>query len=81
MIMVTVSTYFGNWQCEKDFCLALATEKIIEMATGDTPVRHWWANVTDSQTGELLYQCFWQKGMLHTWSAETNTEDEMILFL
>lgn len=81
MIMVTVSTYNGSWQCEEDFCLALATQKISEMAAGDTPVRHWWANVTDSQTGELLYQCFWQKGMLHTWKAADNSEDEMILFL
>lgn len=79
--MVTVITKFNTNQCEEDFALALATEEIAKMASDDVSPKHWWANVVNTQTGELIYQCWWQGGMLHTWHAATNTEDESILFL
>lgn len=78
---VTVSTHYKTWQCEEDFSLALATEKIAKMAVEDVPARLLWARVTDIESGALLHQCWWENGMLHTWSAATNCEDEMILFL
>lgn len=79
--MMIVRTYNSESNCTSDFCLAVATEKIAKMVVDDVPADKWWADVLDDETGQLHYQCWWENGMLHTWCAADNSEDEMILFL
>lgn len=79
--MMVVVTFNGEYPCDADFCLAVATEKIAQMVVDDVDPRRWWANVMDADTGKLHYQCWWKNGMLHTLCAADGSEDEMILFL
>lgn len=79
--MERVVTKFECVTCEPDFGLALATQKLCEMAAGIVSPSDWWANVHDDETGALLYQTWFEKGMLHTWCAASGEEDETIFFL
>lgn len=65
---------------EPDFSLADATAKITEMASNRVDERHLWANVCDFESGALIYQLWVTDGYLHTWRAETNEEEVLILF-
>lgn len=79
--MERVETVFECVMCEPDFGLALATQKLCEMAAGTVNPSYWLVNVYDDETDTLLYHIWWEKGMLHTWCAASGEEDETIFFL
>lgn len=65
---------------EPDFSLADATAKILEMASNRVDERHLWADVRAFDSGALIYQLWVTDGYLHTWRADTNEEEILILF-
>lgn len=79
--MLNVITKNGVFPADATFCVALATEKVAEMAAGDAPVSDLWADIVDDELGYLHYTLKFENGMLQTWCAETNETDESILFL